>query len=364
MESIAAQYAASSSQKNEAASTASAKRPTPLNKILTAIVDGQDSPKEGLIRAFREQHSDAHSATSTLSSVNSGFYSFESQSPLVPSSMSSSTIAAAKAHAPQVPPAAVPERGPAKQQQTPQVESSTSTSKPRPAVAAVTNAIQLNAHRMLTIAPSLPQSMQRTKWTSYDYHIMEKLYTGYASKVYKAVCKRSNEVVVLKSYQLSAICELYQHQIFREVGLHAALEHENVVQLSAAFQEGDFVVLVQEYAAGGNLFDMLQKYGGRLTEHVTVQMVLEPFLRVLQYLHTRGIIHRDIKPENILFSSNMTLKLADFGLAIDLRRERAVTRAGTLDYMAPEVSRCYFRDHNRQSNIFCNNNMTRNLCFR
>jgi serine/threonine protein kinase len=33
----------------------------------------------------------------------------------------------------------------------------------------------------------------------------------------------------------------------------------------------------------------------------------------------------------------MTLKLADFGLAIDLRRERAVTRAGTLDYMAPEV---------------------------
>jgi serine/threonine protein kinase len=54
--------------------------------------------------------------------------------------------------------------------------------------------------------------------------------------VYKAVCKRSNEIVVLKSYQLSSICELYQHQIFREVGLHAALAHENVVQLSAAFQ--------------------------------------------------------------------------------------------------------------------------------
>jgi hypothetical protein len=56
-----------------------------------------------------------------------------------------------------------------------------------------------------------------------------------------------------------------------------------------------------------------------------------------QYLHTRGIVHRDIKPENILFSAGMCLKLADFGLAIDLRQERAVTRAGTLDYMAPEV---------------------------
>ena len=49
-------------------------------------------------------------------------------------------------------------------------------------------------------------------------------------------------------------------------------------------------------------------------------------------------MHRDIKPENILFvKSSMCLKLADFGLAIDLKRERAVTRAGTLDYMAPEV---------------------------
>ena len=54
--------------------------------------------------------------------------------------------------------------------------------------------------------------------------------------VYKAVCKRSGETVVLKSYQLSAICELYQHQIFREVGLHASLTHEHVVALRAAFQ--------------------------------------------------------------------------------------------------------------------------------
>ena len=40
--------------------------------------------------------------------------------------------------------------------------------------------------------------------------------------------------------------------------------------------------MVQEYAEGGDLFSLLQKYGGRLSERVAVQMVLEPFLRVLQ----------------------------------------------------------------------------------
>ena len=38
--------------------------------------------------------------------------------------------------------------------------------------------------------------------------------------------------------------------------------------------------------------------------------------------------------ENILFhGDSMTLKLADFGLCLNLREERSVTRAGTLDYM-------------------------------
>jgi aurora kinase len=54
--------------------------------------------------------------------------------------------------------------------------------------------------------------------------------------VYKAICKRSRETVVLKCYLMSSICELYQHQIYREVRLHSSCQHENIIKLFAAFQ--------------------------------------------------------------------------------------------------------------------------------
>lgn len=54
--------------------------------------------------------------------------------------------------------------------------------------------------------------------------------------MYKAICKRSREVVVLKCYLMSSICELYQHQIYREVRLHSTCNHENIINLFAAFQ--------------------------------------------------------------------------------------------------------------------------------
>lgn len=54
----------------------------------------------------------------------------------------------------------------------------------------------------------------------------------------------------------------------------------------------------------------------------------------------QAIAHRDIKPENILLTDDQTPKLADFGLSIKVTEERPVTRAGTLDYMAPEALIC------------------------
>lgn len=51
--------------------------------------------------------------------------------------------------------------------------------------------------------------------------------------------------------------------------------------------------------------------------------------------------HRDIKPENLFLTKEDELRLGDFGLAIKQDEELPFLRAGTLDYMAPEVGRTY-----------------------
>ena len=78
--------------------------------------------------------------------------------------------------------------------------------------------------------------------------------------------------------------------------------------------------------------------GKHLHNRVPKAMLVKARLTLQDCLQLQGIIHRDIKPENILLTADKAVKLADFGLSIDASLERPVTRAGTLDYMAPEVN--------------------------
>eukprot|EP00884_Botryococcus_braunii_P005479 jgi/Botrbrau1/14932/Bobra.0018s0036.1 len=125
-------------------------------------------------------------------------------------------------------------------------------------------------------------------------------------------------------------------QVAREIQLHAELSHPGIIGLYAAFEAMDAIYLVQEFAPGGDVYGFLGRSGGYLKEDVAVNLVLQPFISALAYLHGKGIMHRDIKPENLLLGKEGKARLADFGLALDVGAEVAKSRVGTLDYMAPE----------------------------
>lgn len=68
--------------------------------------------------------------------------------------------------------------------------------------------IPTKGNQLLAVCPNLPAKMNRAIWTMKDYAIVEKMYKGYASTVYKAFCKRSGELVCLKAYDMANLCEL------------------------------------------------------------------------------------------------------------------------------------------------------------
>jgi len=43
----------------------------------------------------------------------------------------------------------------------------------------------------------------------------------------------------------------------REIALHQCLHHENIIQLIKAVEDKNFVYMMMEYAAGGELFDKI-----------------------------------------------------------------------------------------------------------
>ncbi|GBF97654.1 aurora protein [Raphidocelis subcapitata] len=190
------------------------------------------------------------------------------------------------------------------------------------------------AYKVLSVHPLLHPAMRREFWASEQFDVTKRLHKGYASE---AIDKQSSEVCAVKVYDVTQLGKLNKAQLIREIKLHGSFAHRNI--------EGNQVALVQRFCGQGDLLKLLHKCGGRMNERAAVQAVIHPLLTVLLYLHARGVTHRDIKPENILFDDEGVLKLADFGLAINMNDEPAVTRAGTLHYMAPEVLVCPLKDH-------------------
>lgn len=67
---------------------------------------------------------------------------------------------------------------------------------------------------------------------------------------------------------------------------------------------------------------------------------MHQIVKGMLYLHTHGILHRDLTLSNLLLTTNMNIKIADFGLATKLKlpSEKHFTMCGTPNYISPEVA--------------------------
>ena len=154
--------------------------------------------------------------------------------------------------------------------------------------------------------------------------------------MYLAREKSQQFIVALKVLFKSQLSKAnVEHQLRREIEIQSHLRHRHILRLYGYFYDESRVYLILEFAAGGELYDVL-KEEGQFSERRSAKYILQ-LAEALDYCHSKHVIHRDIKPENLLLSKNGDLKIADFGWSVHAPHSRRSTLCGTLDYLSPEM---------------------------
>ncbi len=134
-----------------------------------------------------------------------------------------------------------------------------------------------------------------------------------------------------------------------EARLAARITHANVVATLDVVAEGEELLVVLEYIAGGSFASLLRtmgKKGTRLPLPV-VGAIVSQALHGLHAAHEAvddlgkplGIIHRDVAPDNIMVGTDGVSRIVDFGIAkaneLGQRTQDGKVK-GKIRYMAPE----------------------------
>lgn len=167
------------------------------------------------------------------------------------------------------------------------------------------------------------------------YTITKQLGDGTYGSVLLATCIETNEKVAIKKmkkkyYSWDECLNL------REVKSLRKLNHANIVKLKEVIRENDQLFFVFEYMKE-NLYQMMKDRDKLFPESI-IRNVMYQVLQGLAFMHKHGFFHRDLKPENLLCSGPDCCKIADFGLAREIRSRPPYTDyVSTRWYRGPEV---------------------------
>ena len=146
------------------------------------------------------------------------------------------------------------------------------------------------------------------------YEIVQKLGRGAYGIVWKAIDKKTREVVALKKCFDAFQNATDAQRTFREIMFLQELNgHENIVRLLNVLKADNDqdIYLICDYMES----DLHAVIRANILEEIHKQYIIYQLLRALKFMHSGQLLHRDMKPTNLLLNRDCELALADFGLA-------------------------------------------------
>ncbi|XP_065805098.1 serine/threonine-protein kinase MAK isoform X2 [Labrus bergylta] len=167
------------------------------------------------------------------------------------------------------------------------------------------------------------------------YTTLKQLGDGTYGSVLMGRSNESGELVAIKRMKRK-FYSWEECMNLREVKSLKKLNHANVVKLKEVIRENDHLYFVFEYMKE-NLYQLMKDRTKLFPESV-IRNISFQILQGLSFIHKYGFFHRDMKPENLLCMGPELVKIADFGLAREIRSKPPYTDyVSTRWYRAPEV---------------------------
>jgi NIMA (never in mitosis gene a)-related kinase len=122
----------------------------------------------------------------------------------------------------------------------------------------------------------------------------------------------------LKEVDLDRENESARAQAQAEAKFLNELSHPNIISVIEWFEEDEELFMIMEYAAGGDMEQLIKARNGVTFSEDEVASWLVQICFALKHIHDRKILHRDIKTPNIFLTQGNIVKLGDFGVAKEL----------------------------------------------
>ncbi|KAF5923873.1 hypothetical protein HPG69_011920 [Diceros bicornis minor] len=173
-----------------------------------------------------------------------------------------------------------------------------------------------------------------------DFEILKVIGRGAFGEVAVVRQRDSGQIFAMKMLHKWEMLKRAETACFREErDVLVKGDSRWVTALHYAFQDEEYLYLVMDYYAGGDLLTLLSRFEDRLPPELA-QFYLAEMVLAIHSLHQLGYVHRDVKPDNVLLDMNGHIRLADFGSCLRLNNSGMVDSSvavGTPDYISPEI---------------------------
>jgi serine/threonine-protein kinase len=124
------------------------------------------------------------------------------------------------------------------------------------------------------------------------------------------------------------------------------MDHPNIVKYLDDYEFDGKRSTVMELIETGNLSTLIEedKLANKAIPEDLILSLFSQLVSELKYCYDERIIHLDVKPKNILYLKSIVVKLADFGIAINVSENQLEldssqeSDANSYSYVSPEVA--------------------------